>query len=358
VVFYSLSINQFIAAFFSSPAKCEVVMSKLIIEEKPLIVLPQLAVKIGLNEAIILQQLHYWLKDKGHDKEGEMWIYNTYEEWQTQFPFWSVSTIRRAIDSLEKKNLIETTSRFNKAKFDNTKWYRIKRETLQSLTISVTQDKQTSVQNEQTSVQNERTSVQNEQSKTVQNEQIEDSKMNRPIPESTQKKPKSTTETEVVSAKNAESDIPPPPIVNRKQNKERKPRDGLREVQLFFIEMGIDNPLANASEFFYHYETNGWVQGKRAKPIVDWKSAPFSSWKFKRNNSKLKVYLIDQYDNGYWQEFKREEIIRGLGSGRINIINDDYLECRYTREWKEEEPPEYPPISRNEIRSQIEQSLT
>ena len=33
----------------------------LLISEPPLQVLPSLAVKIGLNEAIVLQQIHYWL---------------------------------------------------------------------------------------------------------------------------------------------------------------------------------------------------------------------------------------------------------------------------------------------------------
>ena len=38
--------------------------SKLLIDEPPLQVLPSLALKIGLNEAIILQQVHYWLNPK------------------------------------------------------------------------------------------------------------------------------------------------------------------------------------------------------------------------------------------------------------------------------------------------------
>jgi len=34
-------------------------MSNLLIQEVPLMVLPTLATKIGLNEAMFLQQLHY-----------------------------------------------------------------------------------------------------------------------------------------------------------------------------------------------------------------------------------------------------------------------------------------------------------
>lgn len=46
-------------------------MSKLLIEEPPLQVLPSLAVTIGLNEAIIIQQIHYWLRDSRNGIEHE-----------------------------------------------------------------------------------------------------------------------------------------------------------------------------------------------------------------------------------------------------------------------------------------------
>lgn len=37
-------------------------MSKLLVkDEKPIMVMPKLAMKIGLYEAMILQQVHYWL---------------------------------------------------------------------------------------------------------------------------------------------------------------------------------------------------------------------------------------------------------------------------------------------------------
>ena len=40
-------------------------MSRLLINEPPLIVLPSLAKEIGLNEAIIVQQIQYWLSAPG-----------------------------------------------------------------------------------------------------------------------------------------------------------------------------------------------------------------------------------------------------------------------------------------------------
>jgi hypothetical protein len=35
-------------------------MSKLLLDEQPLLIMPKLATKIGLNESIIVQQIHYW----------------------------------------------------------------------------------------------------------------------------------------------------------------------------------------------------------------------------------------------------------------------------------------------------------
>lgn len=99
-------------------------MSKLLMDEKPLIVMPRLAVQVGLPESIFLQQLHYWLDKSANVQEENKWVYNTVKEWQIQFPFWSESTIRRIIDKLEKSEII-ISGNFNKLPIDKTKWYRI-----------------------------------------------------------------------------------------------------------------------------------------------------------------------------------------------------------------------------------------
>ena len=86
-------------------------MSKLIIEEPPLQVLPSLAIAIGLNESIVLQQLHYLLRDPRFGKRiaEKQWIFNTVEQWRASyFPFWNERTIRRIFDRLSELRLIET----------------------------------------------------------------------------------------------------------------------------------------------------------------------------------------------------------------------------------------------------------
>lgn len=104
-------------------------MSSLLISEPPLQVLPSLAKLVGLNEAIILQQIHYWSSTSEHEYEGYKWIYNSYPSWQKQFQFWSPDTIKRAILKLEKEGYL-VTGNFNKMKIDRTKWYRINYEKL------------------------------------------------------------------------------------------------------------------------------------------------------------------------------------------------------------------------------------
>lgn len=111
-------------------------ISNLLLDEHPLQVMPTLATLIGLNEAIILQQVHYWLKHKeksGQDYiDGHYWVYNTYKQWQKQFPFWHVNTLQRAFTSLEKKGLL-ISSNYNKAGFDKTKWYTIDYNTYEAM---------------------------------------------------------------------------------------------------------------------------------------------------------------------------------------------------------------------------------
>ncbi|URH52531.1 replication protein [Staphylococcus aureus] len=107
-------------------------MNKLLIDDYPIQVLPKLAELIGLNEAIVLQQIHYWLNNSKHKYDGKTWIFNSYPEWQKQFPFWSERTIKRTFGSLEKQNLLHVGN-YNKAGFDRTKWYSINYETLNKL---------------------------------------------------------------------------------------------------------------------------------------------------------------------------------------------------------------------------------
>ncbi|MEH7436995.1 hypothetical protein V7182_05825, partial [Neobacillus drentensis] len=107
-------------------------MSRLLVNECPVMVVPSLAMKLGLNEAVVLQQIHYWVEASLHVVEGRKWVYKTYREWQRQLPFWSESTIKRAIRSLESQGYL-LSANWNRLKLDKTKWYTIDYERLMEL---------------------------------------------------------------------------------------------------------------------------------------------------------------------------------------------------------------------------------
>lgn len=146
-------------------------MTKLLLNEKPLIVMPGLATKIGLNESIFIQQLHYWLDKSTNVKEGHRWVYNSAPEWQKQFPFWSIPTIRRIIKSLENKELV-VIDNFNSLPIDKTSWYRINYKKIAELE-GVGNDSR-----------KEHSTTQNEYSEYPKRA-LEVPKLSRPLPEST-----------------------------------------------------------------------------------------------------------------------------------------------------------------------------
>ncbi len=104
--------------------------------------IPSLAKKIGLNEAIVLQQLHFRLCISENWRDGHKWVYKTYEDWQkNEFPFWSVDTVYRTIRKLEAQGYLVSTNIYNKMHVDKTKWYRIDYPFLHELTSQIAHSK-------------------------------------------------------------------------------------------------------------------------------------------------------------------------------------------------------------------------
>ncbi|MDP9473435.1 MAG: hypothetical protein M3Q71_22700, partial [Chloroflexota bacterium] len=159
---------------------------RLLIDEPPLQVLPSLAVAIGLNEAIVLQQIHYWLQRSTNERDGRRWVYNSVKEWQAQFPFFSNATLRRTLESLEKRGLI-VTAKHNRAAFDRTKWYAIDYDVLAALTTP--EEKSDRIAHFE-----QFDAPQNEQFDRRQNEHIDASIPSTPVPEINQEITKHETD--------------------------------------------------------------------------------------------------------------------------------------------------------------------
>lgn len=109
--------------------------------------------KIGLNEAIFLQQLHYWIEIKQRSAQagepvngyadGHFWVYKTLNpiaktkaqkmkdnghrvitSWSEDFKFWSAKTVQRTINSLVDSGFV-LKGNYNKMKMDKTVWLTI-----------------------------------------------------------------------------------------------------------------------------------------------------------------------------------------------------------------------------------------
>ncbi|WP_368280167.1 hypothetical protein [Lactobacillus sp. RTP31084st1_D4_RTP31084_210423] len=162
--------------------------SRLLINENPLQVLPSLAVALkNVNEAIMLQQVQYWLSRSTKAFEGRKWVYNTIDDWKMQFPWMTEKTIRNRFSSLIEKKVI-ITSNFNRAGFDRTKWYTIDYDKLNSLVndqdnIENSAEKPDMTHSEKSSESN-RKKVPDRSGKKFQ---MEPEKVTGPIPETTQR---------------------------------------------------------------------------------------------------------------------------------------------------------------------------
>ncbi|MHA0889667.1 conserved phage C-terminal domain-containing protein [Enterobacter roggenkampii] len=114
----------------------------LLMPSRPIVINPDLAYSIGLNEAIALQQVNYWLKEttSGLERDGVRWIYNTNEQWLEQFPFWSESTLKRTFTRLKQLGVLKV-EQLNKSQRDMTNYYTINYESELLDEVKVTKSK-------------------------------------------------------------------------------------------------------------------------------------------------------------------------------------------------------------------------
>ncbi|MFZ5322480.1 conserved phage C-terminal domain-containing protein [Enterobacter roggenkampii] len=114
----------------------------LLMPSRPIVINPDLAYSIGLNEAIALQQVNYWLKEttSGLERDGVRWIYNTNEQWLEQFPFWSESTLKRTFTRLKNLGVLKV-EQLNKSQRDMTNYYTINYESELLDEVKVTKSK-------------------------------------------------------------------------------------------------------------------------------------------------------------------------------------------------------------------------
>ena len=108
----------------------------LLYDGPPLVVSPSLIQRVGMNEAFVLQQVHYWINPSFNKNvfEEKHWVRNTYQQWQKQFPFWTVKRIRSIFTLLQKRNILLSFTTFHN--FQKIKYYTLNYEELERLEMN------------------------------------------------------------------------------------------------------------------------------------------------------------------------------------------------------------------------------
>lgn len=105
-------------------------LATYLLDEPPILVYPTLAAKLGLDRAVMLQQLHFLLnitektKRKYNFVNDRWWVYNSYPEWVEHFPWLTAEAIRKHFKKLEDQGIVISISSV-KAALDRRKWYSI-----------------------------------------------------------------------------------------------------------------------------------------------------------------------------------------------------------------------------------------
>jgi len=247
--------------------------TNLLIDDEPLQVLPKLAVSMGLDEAIVIQQLHYWLNPRrksGKVIGGRRWIYNTYKEWrETNFPFWSEIHIKRLFLSLEKAGVIVSCQ--PEGRMSRRKYYRLSDAfVLRAKRGEI--DKPDSISNEPSSYQVDTIVV---------------SKRSVPITETTSRDNKQRVLVEDTSSRGAhESESFPSykPVWSPRDGTKEEKLDRIKPSPNFPSEVEFDrfledaclyNVISNRPDLYSQLCDHKWHQWK--EPLKKW--IPIKSWK-------------------------------------------------------------------------------
>ena len=193
----------------------------------------ELAERIGLKEAIILQHIYFWYqRNKANNKnfhDETWWSFNKIETFVVIFPYIGIKSIRNTLKNLEDKEIIKTGC-YNKVKFDRTKWYSITNKGFDLLESPFAQK--------------------------------DNSDLPKRINENFPKGQDNTSSNTV--------------IINSNIKRFKKPT--VEEVEVYCRDRRNN---VDWDKFVNYYDSKGWVVGK--SPMKDWK-ASVRTWESNKNN--------------------------------------------------------------------------
>lgn len=109
----------------------------MLIDEQPIQCLPSLAVKLGSDGAMLVQQVHYWCKiaEKSNNqrnfKQSEWWTHHTIDEWIAELPWIKRRTMERLVSRLQEVGVLVAV-KFDASNWQHDKWYRVDYKALDS----------------------------------------------------------------------------------------------------------------------------------------------------------------------------------------------------------------------------------
>lgn len=283
----------------------------------PIIVDTDLATVIGLHEAIVLQQVNYWLHTKsGKTIDGRRWVYNSYPKWKREsFPFWSESTIKRVFTSLEKQGLL-LSGNFNKAGFDKTKWYSIDIDKLNKLM-------------DDRSGQNDPTMRSNWTDGGGQNDPMEEVNLSRPIPETTRDYTETTTD-KIYSSPAKKQDEPPIPYkeiisyLNKKTGAHYKPSS--KTTQRLIRARWHDGFKVKDFKTVIDNKCFDWQGDKKMSKYLRPATLFGSKFEDYLNENNIKSNKVGDADKTAWEKQLNEQFKNSaMNSNTMNNIDDDDL---------------------------------
>lgn len=203
----------------------------------------ELAVKFGLNNAIFLQDLAFWIEFNRNRqqayRDGRYWTYSTLEELVQRHPYWTKNQIRHIIDICKKSGWI-LIEHYDKVSYNQRNWYSICDSVMDCLTCK----------------SSEKESHNDMQKNTHRSEIIHTS-----------------YNEENLLSKNDKNNTIPTPQGERKSRRKKCDVPTLDDVIEYATSRGRKDL---AQGFFEYYNEGNWCDSK-GNPVLNWKQK-FITW--------------------------------------------------------------------------------
>lgn len=211
----------------------------------------------GVNAAILLENLGYWIKQNEANEtnffDGTYWTFNSRRAYRELFPYMSERQINTAFQKLIDDGLI-ITGNYNKLAYDRTLWYALTRKGKCILHFDI---------------------MDNDKMSNGNGENV------KPIPD---------INTDINTSVNTDICCAPQAETPKKTKRFSPPT--VEEVRAYCIERRNN---VDAERFVDYYTANGWQVGKNK--MRDWKAA-VRTWERNRSSSRIIPTSNNSPDDG------------------------------------------------------------